>query len=220
MGKRGPRRRYGPGRCTCCGGRGPFARAKTGHRGQASRCKKCVKEASQKWLQSSQGRASRMWSSLVDRCCGMRYYENICVALARSEFLAWAVPAIRRWLRQHPGETPSIDRKDSRGDYALDNLRIVTRGENTKNREYHRSAKAPHGKAWCGRCKRYLPISSFSTRPSRVIPGVQGMCRRCFAEYTRARRSKGRPSQATYLREWRQRKLREDPLYFKKKGRR
>ena len=183
--------------------------------------KSTKRETTKAWLATPKGRASRMWTTLCERAGKVRYYEHVQVRMTRDEFLRWAVPAIRRWWSRHPGETPTVDRKDSQGHYELGNLRITSRGENTRNRSYNKNLVAPEGMAWCGgKCQRYLPIEAFSTRPSRSV-GVQGRCKKCHAEYVKARRkTKGRASQAKYLRDWRKRKLKEDPLYFQKRGRR
>lgn len=129
-----------------------------------------------------------MWSTLStrvgDRSGHAPAYVGVELRMTRQEFLTWAVVSLRKWWKSHPGETPSLDRRDSRGHYEIGNLRITTCGENTLNRPCNKNVSAPHGKAWCGGCKQYLLKSKFSKRSRSV--GVQGKCRQCFAAYMRA----------------------------------
>lgn len=132
-----------------------------------------------------------MWSLINQRCGKVPAYLGVEVRLTRGEFLAWAVPAVRRWQVANPNGTPSIDRK-SGGHYEIGNLRVVSVGENSRTRAYNKTVNAPPGKAWCGGCKQYLGRAKFSPRPGRST-GVQGRCKKCFREYMREWRSKQCP---------------------------
>jgi len=61
------------------------------------------------------------------RCKTYAAYKAIKILLTKEEFLAWAVPAIEKFLEKYPGESPSIDRyPDPDGHYRFGNIRIIS----------------------------------------------------------------------------------------------
>lgn len=182
--------------CTNCKSTGPFFSCNKVKDGLRNICKKCVIEQQRARRMTPYGRALMMWNGIVARAGKQKYYLTVRIECTKGEFMAWAIPRLYLWFKKNPGVPPSIDRCKSTEHYTLSNLRITSRGENTRNREHSRYTRAPKGAAWCGRCKQYLPKSDFSPKPTRPS-GVQGHCKKCFAVYMKNRRDElGRPSQA------------------------
>jgi len=67
-----------------------------------------------------------MWGDINRRAKQKPAYQNVKVKMTRKEFLEWAIPAIKEFKSKHPNKSPSIDRIDRKGDYKLQNLRIIS----------------------------------------------------------------------------------------------
>ena len=57
-------------------------------------------------------------------------YAGIEVRMSRHEWMAWAVPQIEAFTKQHPDKIPSVDREDPDGHYQLGNVRIMDLKDN------------------------------------------------------------------------------------------
>jgi hypothetical protein len=137
-------------------------------------CKTCYRT----YEASPERRAKRTWNTLHTRVRLQPAYRGVEVRMTRSEFLLWAVPAYERWMREYPGDTPSLDRERPEGHYELGNLRIIARGENARLARNHPNVHAPAGMAWCHQCSQYLPTLSFQKCRS-AFNGLQRRCREC-----------------------------------------
>lgn len=142
--------------------------------GASTLCKACFRV----YESSPERRAKRTWNVLHCRVRLQPSYAHVKVAMSRHEFLAWAVPAYREWTSANPGLTPSLDRIESSGDYAIGNLRVLERGHNARLAKNHPNVYAPEGTAWCGVHKSYLPTSDFQ-RSAGNYNGLQQRCREC-----------------------------------------
>lgn len=123
-------------------------------------------------------RARRTWHTLNARVKRQAAYDHVSVNMTQQEYLEWALPAYSKWMADNPGKTPSIDRIDPAGNYALDNIRLIERGENSRLASNHPNVHAPLGKAWCPQCAEYLPVSSF-WRCAGKFNGLQTRCKPC-----------------------------------------
>ena len=74
--------------CTRCGGVGPFRKDAKGKFGLSSRCKRCLKQLAELRLASPEGRASRMWSLISQRCGSESSYKNVEIRFTRTAFLS------------------------------------------------------------------------------------------------------------------------------------
>ena len=87
----------------------------------------------QKYLSTKEGWASNLYSHMQNRC-GKGKYKNTKVTLTRSEF----IKLVRDTAGFDQMIKPSVDRIDSKGDYSLENTRIIELAENSgrANRKY------------------------------------------------------------------------------------
>jgi hypothetical protein len=138
--------------CTKCGLVGQFHRAKHGKYGLSSVCKLCVTSLARARLATPEGCASRMWSAVISRVGKHPNYLTVQLRMTRFEFLRWAVPALTEWLASRgalqPGQkklSVSLDRRDSRGHYAIDNLQLRTLGQNSRTKPYNKNVFAADG---------------------------------------------------------------------------
>ena len=127
---------------------------------------------------SPERRAKRTWNTLHARVRLQSSYRDVEVRMTRAEFLRWALPAYEKWMHEHPGETPSLDRERPEGHYEIGNLRILARGMNARLARNHPNVYAPYGMAWCGACKEYLLITMFQ-KCRTSFNGLQQRCRIC-----------------------------------------
>lgn len=79
-----------------------------------------------------------MWSDMLKRA-GNRdgkhaRYADVSIEWTRDAFLEWAIPRIESLWTRFPGQSPSIDRINSYGNYSPANCRIITW-------DYHRTLK-------------------------------------------------------------------------------
>jgi hypothetical protein len=167
-------------RCKRCGSLGPFYKNGVGLR---SLCCGCHKSNMKIRRQSPRSKALVMWSNIKARAQNKDgknpSYSDVIVLMSKDEFVAWATAAIAKWSKRNPTDTVSVDRKRSRGHYELNNLRIISHGDNSRNTSRCKNAKASSGMAWCtGECKAYLPIGDFYRNRS-ARHGLQFKCKRC-----------------------------------------
>lgn len=139
-------------------------------------CKPCYR----KYESAPDRRAKRTWNTLKTRIRTQPAYSGVEIRMERDEFLEWAIPEYEGWMADNPNQTPSLDRIDPSQHYSLGNLRILSRGENTRLARNHKNVHAPSGKAWCGVCRRYLPTNSF-WKNSVAFNGKQSRCKTCQA---------------------------------------
>lgn len=181
--------------CTKCGQAKPltaFHRNCNSHDGRLQRCRQCVSEAGREAYRTDPAvRAKAVWAALLRRVQNRDgknpSYAHVCLRMTKAEFLTWAVPAYTEFLRQNPDTTPSIDRIDARGHYAIGNLRLLARNENARRAARNKNIHAPAGHAWCCRCKRYRPRDRF--HKNRAQPhGLDNRCRTCAANEQKAKR--------------------------------
>jgi hypothetical protein len=137
-------------------------------------CKVCYR----KYEATPDRRAKRTWNTLHARIRLQPSYKGIGVRMTRDDFLEWAVPAYTRWMAANPDKTPSLDRIDPAGHYAVDNLRVIERGENSRLARNHPNVHAPEGMAWCHSCEAYLPVDNF-WKSARDFNGLQKRCKPC-----------------------------------------
>lgn len=105
-------------------------------------------------------------------------YANIEVRMSRAEFLAWAVPAYRRFERKNPGSRASVDRKDPDGHYEIRNLRVIAMVANQRLAKANKNIHAPKGKAWCAICRSYKPKEAFD-KNSTSWHRLSSYCKEC-----------------------------------------
>lgn len=104
--------------------------------GKKAACKECRKIAAREYkpkLKSKTplNRARQMWKSMKRRCKkGEGCYAGIEVRMSREEWMAWAVPKIEAFTKQHPDKIPSVDREDPDGHYELRNVSIMDLKDN------------------------------------------------------------------------------------------
>lgn len=65
-----------------------------------------------------------------------RHYRDIEVKVDRDAFCEWAIPRIVQFNREHPDESPSVDRIDPDGHYEFTNMRIITWKDNALRSRY------------------------------------------------------------------------------------
>lgn len=104
---------------------------------RARKCYECRRFARIRKKYSAVAIASQMWGNLVRRCNPANrkhfpsyFLKGIEVRMTRQEFLTWAIPAIREFMKTNPGR-PSLDRIDDDGDYQIGNLKIVSQSKNS-----------------------------------------------------------------------------------------
>lgn len=111
--------------------------------------------------------------------------------MTREEFVAWCIPAIRRWWSRHPKGRPSVDRIRTGGHYEIGNIRILDVVLNSRRRDFNKNTRAPKGKAWCSGCRGYVAIGLFSSAYTRPPLFVSNYCNPCkcrrYAERKRKR---------------------------------
>lgn len=174
-------------RCTRCSLLKPliqFHKHNIAEDGRKSRCAVCSRLAEKLRRAEPDHRAVQAWHDLNKRVRTQTEYESVEVRISREEFVVWAAAEFAKWFETNPGITPSVDREDPSGHYSLDNLRVISWGENSRLRRNNHNVHAPSGQAWCGRCKTYRPREDFEKNSSRPH-GLQDRCRAC--------RSKSRP---------------------------
>lgn len=98
--------------------------------------------------------------------------------MTREEFVAWAIPAFRRWRQRYPGERATVDRRDPFGHYELANLRVLSYGENSQLQRVRPNLYAPGGMLWCGKCRQHKPVDQFARNRS-LWTGYQSRCKAC-----------------------------------------
>lgn len=141
-------------------------------------CKTCHKL----YESSPERRAKRTWNTINCRSGGrQKSYADVLVLMTRNEFLNWAIPEYKKWMRNNPNMTPSLDRIDPSKHYSINNIRIIERGENCRLSRNHMNVHAPNGTAWCHSCKEYLDISYFWKSKSSYN-GLQKRCKQCQTE--------------------------------------
>jgi hypothetical protein len=165
-------------RCPRCGGDGPFNANRAQPDGLSVWCRACIKS----WRATPEGFATRAWNSINQRA-GNRSgrhpaYAKIEVRISRAAFVAWAIPAVRAWLEEHPGGSPSVDRIRVRDHYEAGNLRILSRRENLLLGRRRKNQFAPSGMRWCGMCEDYVPRGLFSKNRTKH-EGLHDACAPC-----------------------------------------
>lgn len=65
-----------------------------------------------------------MWHSMNARC-GTGLYKDIVVKMTKEEWEDFSTPLLEAFIRDHPRESPSVDRIDPEGHYERDNIRII-----------------------------------------------------------------------------------------------
>lgn len=180
----------------------------------AYRCRKCQAELLRNYHNTPRGRAGRMWCGITHRAGIVKNYEHVTVGMTRAEFVAWAIPRLEDWYTKHPDVTPSVDRKDSTQGYHFGNIRIISRGDNSRAINKNHNVHAPPGYAWCSKCDCYRPNELFRPNKSK-FNGKESYCRRCSdevrakykeqnANYARDYVAKNREKVRAYRRAWKQ----------------
>ncbi len=182
--------------------------------GVIAKCKACVKAKNaspehQEWASeryrrlsaTPKGAAQSAWGNLTGRIrrakAGvkrLRAYLGVEVRVTKEQFIQWAMPLFEAWFRDHPDETPSIDRISSEGHYEFDNMQMIPLPENSHKARRNKHLETPAGMKLCGRCKKLLPFASFkSVKPGATGTfGLYGWCIECTREYDRIRGKKKR----------------------------
>ncbi len=177
-----------------------FYRCKSFDDGLDRVCKSCNSAKKVSYRQSAKGKAANAWHSITCRTNGnaadrhARIYAGIEVRMTRQEFLAWAIPIYSEWMKQHPDDTPSVDRKDPTGHYEIGNLQIISLSDNSQITRRNKTWSAPPGTAWCSGCKDYHPVANFGTRtPLAWCPdGLRTYCHQCESKRTTKLKSEKR----------------------------
>ena len=115
-------------------------------------------------------KAVTRWQSIIKRAGNADgkhpTYHWVEVRFTRDEFLAWAIPAYRRWFKAHPGILACIDRENNKGHYEIGNLRLVTLADSNRNRHHAgKPRKYPIGLRLCRECGKLLPEERFYSKP-------------------------------------------------------
>jgi len=84
------------------------------------------KEANQRYNKTPKGIVNRMWARMRHRVGHSFWYDNVEIQVSPKEFKEWALPRVTKFLKENPGITPSVDRVDPKGHYAISNLRIIS----------------------------------------------------------------------------------------------
>lgn len=147
-------------------------------------CKTCLKT----YDGSHHRRAARTWNNIVSRLKRQPSYADCELRIGQADFVSWYVLEISSLPHM---DQPSVDRIDSDGHYELGNIRIITRGENSRLMKRNKNVHAPADMAWCTSCSSYLDTSSFWKCKTR-FNGLQTRCKSC--QTAAINRSRGLPT--------------------------
>lgn len=136
-------------------------------------------EYQRKFRLTVEGMVHTAWHNILLRLKKDPDYKNVRLMMTRVEFVEWAIPALEKWIAEHPGEQHSVDRIDAKLHYSLDNIRFLELGENSRRRSFNKNSKAPMGTAWCSGHKKYLPIEFFNKAKTRPPLFVCNYCVDC-----------------------------------------
>ena len=142
-------------------------------------------------------RANAAYYGMQARCLNKNgrnpSYAKVELRMTRAQWLKWAVPQYKKWLAEHPNETPNAARIGDKGHYELGNVRIISQRENC----YEQSGRfisrvMPDGTKRCSGCKLPRPVDMFSKNKTRW-DGLSSHCKECVSGYAKKRRLKRGP---------------------------
>ena len=94
--------------------------------------------------------------------------------MTKEEWYKWAKPRIEVFMDESPGETPSVDRKDTKGHYEPSNLQIINWHQNLTQ---------------CSFFTQKLGVGKKSTRQDKLEALkkiIQGQCKTLGLNYKKA----------------------------------
>jgi len=179
-----------------------FYRKRSQNDGRGSACMMCTKIANHesyqrnkhnrkpnpeviaKYRSTIRYKTTTIWNCMKGRVKRLKGYSHVKIRMTREEFVAWATPALKKWIKKNPGEWASIDRIDPKGHYEIENIRILSHRENSLRPRREGNSKnvgRPKGKAWCSWCKKFLPEEEFPKR-ARSHHGLYEYCKSCCSK--------------------------------------
>lgn len=167
--------------CPRCGERNLFDRNQRRKDGLAVWCRRCMKAYRQGRKTEPRAAAIAAWHRLKNRATNRSgqhpTYTNVELRMTREEFVRWAEPRIAEWLITNTSRW-SIDRIDSDGHYAIDNLQLASLGDNSRRKSNNKNPSAPPGRAWCSRCEDFRDRDEFHKARARSN-GLRQYCKNC-----------------------------------------
>lgn len=151
--------------------------------GRLNTCKQCdARRRREKYASDPRTRAIALWHCLLQRINNANgknpSYGHVDLRLSRDEFVRWFVAELPKFTKRYGAEvTPSIDRTNSKGHYAISNMRLLPLLENSNLAERKKNLRAPPGLAWCGKCAKYLPKENFYKNKAQPH-GLEHSCKR------------------------------------------
>lgn len=196
-------------RCKTCGSTGPFGKRTSAVDKLESCCKPCLNAKQKQRNTTPAGKAATAWQSILKRANNRNgsnpTYVHVNVGISREAFMAWAIQAFTTWIDANPNGIPSVNRIIDTVGYVVENLEVISAGDNSQQRPFNRNVHAPLGLAWCARCKEYLPRSKFRVSLTRAH-GLEHHCKTCSREYhriyAREYRSRNLETIRKYQRDW------------------
>ena len=130
-----------------------------------------------------QYRARAAYRGMQARCLnrnGKRpTYANVELRMTMQEWLAWAVPEYKRFISDHPGQTPNAARLGDTGHYELGNIRIISLSENCAEQSQRGIGLLKQdGTKRCSECKE-VKISNAFSRNRATKDGFHNICKDC-----------------------------------------
>lgn len=141
-------------------------------------CKSCEKKQKDIYRASPKGKAVHAWNDIKKRLRNQKEYAHVRITVDKESFLKWAAGEFSKWMTKHPDERPSIDRKNPKLNYSLDNMRVISLSDNCRLRSNTYNPTAPEGTAWCSLCRSYRSTKLFDKNSSRPN-GLQARCKTC-----------------------------------------
>lgn len=136
---------------------------------------------------SAVARANHAWTRigrLIKNRDGSYAKANIC--MTRKQFRTWAIPLYEQWEIDHPGDRPSLVRKDDRASFRISNLELVPYSEGHSRSHQYFQAK-PDGTKICTDCKLAKSVLVFHKDTYSSPDGLYRRCKACVAIHSKQR---------------------------------
>jgi len=163
--------------------------------GYLNRCKTCQNEISRdKYRNDVRYRVNCIWNALMQRIENADgknpSYAATELRMTKDEFIDWAVPEYKLFIRNSPEKRPSIDRIDDAGHYELSNLQVIDWGDNARKARRNINVHGPDGMWWCSKCKSYKETHCFYIEKDGL--SCFGHCKSCRSIDKRDQRIRNR----------------------------
>lgn len=136
-------------------------------------------------------RAKAAYRNMKQRCGNANgknpSYANVALRMTPDEWLSWALPRYKRFLKDHPDQSPSVARKGDGGHYEIGNVVIISVAENHRQVSLKRATGAD-GKKRCAGCEKRKPLAAYSRNRGRR-DGLSYICRACVKKRYDERRA-------------------------------